>query len=61
MADRPIQTGDWQGKAGGYGIQDNDPFVTRIGGCHSNIVGLPMTTTIAMLAEVGIFRSTDVS
>jgi septum formation protein len=52
--DRYIATNDWRGKAGGYGIQDNDPFVTRISGCHTNIVGLPMTDTIELLQEAGI-------
>jgi septum formation protein len=52
--DAYIATGDWQGKAGGYGIQDQDPFVTRTSGCHTNIVGLPMTTTARLLAEAGL-------
>jgi septum formation protein len=52
--ERYVQTGDWRGKAGGYGIQDQDPFVQRMSGCHTNIVGLPMTTTRAMLRTVGI-------
>lgn len=52
--DQYVAGGKWQGKAGGYGIQDRDPFVTRLAGCHTNIVGLPMTTTVRMLAEVGI-------
>jgi len=52
--DRYIASNEWQGKAGGYGIQDNDPFVTRISGCHTNIVGLPMTDTIELLREAGI-------
>jgi septum formation protein len=49
-----VASGDWSGKAGGYGIQDNDPFVTRISGCHTAIVGLPMKTTRIMLAAAGI-------
>ena len=49
-----VATNQWQGKAGGYGIQDNDPFVTRIAGSHTNIVGLPMTATKRLLAEAGI-------
>lgn len=53
--DRYIDSGDWEGKAGGYGIQDHDPFVKRMSGCHTNIVGLPMTTTKVMLAGVGIY------
>lgn len=54
-----IATNLWEGKAGAYGIQDNDPFVQRIAGCHTNIVGLPIKTTIAMLAAVGIYPSGD--
>jgi septum formation protein len=49
-----IATGQWQGKAGAYGIQDSDPFVARIDGCLTNIVGLPMTTTVRLLRKVGI-------
>ena len=45
---------DWQGKAGGYGIQDRDPFVTRMSGSHSNIVGLPMSATRQLLAAAGV-------
>ena len=45
---------DWRGKAGGYGIQDNDPFVTRISGSYSNIVGLPMEEVCEWLKEAGI-------
>ena len=51
---RYVATGDWAGKAGGYGIQDDDPFVTRTAGSHSNIVGLPMSATKKLLAEAGI-------
>ena len=51
-----VATGDWAGKAGGYGIQDerDDPFVTRTAGSHTNIVGLPMERTRELLAEAGI-------
>lgn len=52
--DRYVAGGDWQGKAGGYGIQDRDPFVTRQSGSRSNIVGLPMAATRAILAEAGV-------
>jgi septum formation protein len=51
---RYVESGEWQGKAGGYGIQDPDPFVTRISGSHRNIVGLPMTMTRQFLSEAGI-------
>jgi septum formation protein len=52
--DRYITSGEWQGKAGGYGIQDPDPFVTRTSGCLTNIVGLPMTTTADLLRDAGV-------
>ena len=53
-----VATGEWQGKAGGYGIQDRDPFVTRVAGCHTNIVGLPMTTTAGLLSSAGVRPAT---
>jgi septum formation protein len=52
--DAYVAGGQWQGKAGGYGIQDHDPFVTRITGSLSNIVGLPMEDAREMLREAGI-------
>jgi septum formation protein len=53
--ERYLATNEWQGKAGGYGIQDADPFVARVAGCHTNIVGLPMTTTRKLLDEAGVY------
>jgi septum formation protein len=32
----------WEGKSGGYGVQDRDPFVSVVRGSFSNVVGLPM-------------------
>lgn len=52
--ERYVQSGDWQGKAGGYGIQDCDPFVIRTAGSHSNIVGLPMRAARELLVAAGI-------
>ena len=52
--DQYIASGDWEGKAGGYGIQDHDPFVKRMAGSHTNIVGLPMETVRKMLVRAGI-------
>ena len=52
--DRYVASNEWQGKAGGYGIQDKDPFVVRQSGSHTNIVGLPMTMTRKLLEEAGI-------
>lgn len=52
---RYVNSRDWEGKAGGYGIQDSDPFVTRLSGSHTNIVGLPITTAKDLLASAGIY------
>lgn len=47
-----LDSGAWQGKAGAYGIQDeNDPFVERIDGSFSNVVGLPLELLRDMLAR----------
>jgi len=51
---RYVASNEWQGKAGGYGIQDPDPFVTRISGSQTNIVGLPMELVGEMLNEAGV-------
>ncbi len=32
----------WEGKAGAYGVQDGDPFVSVVHGSLANVVGLPM-------------------
>ncbi len=37
-----LDSGRWEGKAGAYGVQDDDPFVTVVDGSWSNVVGLPM-------------------
>ena len=49
-----IATNLWQGKAGAYGLQDPHGFVNSTTGCQTNIVGLPITTTIRLLREAGI-------
>jgi septum formation protein len=49
-----LETGEWEGKAGAYGIQDRDPFVERVAGNHTNIVGLPMQKTKELLSAAGI-------
>ena len=53
--DQYLRTGLWRGKAGGYGIQDRDPLVTRISGSHTNGIGLPLNEAGGLLARAGIF------
>ena len=48
-----VASGDWQGKAGGYGIQDDDPFVTCVDGPADNVVGLPMDLVRTLLTPGG--------
>lgn len=40
--DNYLDSGHWQGKAGGYGLQDDDPFISIRSGSWSGVVGLPM-------------------
>jgi len=50
--------GEWRGKAGGYAIQGAAAmFVRAIHGSYSNIVGLPLFETVALLRGAG-FRLT---
>lgn len=49
-----LQSGEWQVKAGGYGIQGRaDAFVTAINGSYSNVVGLPLQTSADLLRGLG--------
>lgn len=49
-----LASGEWQGKAGGYAIQGRAAmFVTKIIGSYSNVVGLPLYETAALLRGVG--------
>lgn len=46
--------GEWRGKAGGYAIQGRAAaFIARIGGSYSNVVGLPLYETHALLTGLG--------
>jgi septum formation protein len=49
-----LDSGQWQGKAGAYGVQDAaDAFVERLEGSYTNVVGLPMELLARMLADMG--------
>ncbi len=50
-----ITNGQWEGKAGAYGIQETgDEFVERIDGSFTNVMGLPMELTNRLLEQLGI-------
>ena len=49
-----LQSGEWRGKAGGYAIQGRAArFVASLSGSYSNVVGLPLYETIALLGGEG--------
>lgn len=52
--ERYIDHGEWRGKAGGYAIQGRAAtFVRSLSGSHSNVVGLPLFETAALLRGLG--------
>jgi len=49
-----IASREWRGKAGGYAIQGlAGCFVQKVIGSYTNVVGLPLTETVGMLAAEG--------
>ncbi len=49
-----LESGEWQGKAGGYGIQGlAGAYISNIIGSYSNVVGLPLYETRNMLIGAG--------
>jgi len=49
-----LASGEWRGKAGGYGVQGMaEMFVAQLNGSHSAVVGLPLRETAALLAGRG--------
>ena len=51
---RYLDSGEWQGKAGGYAVQGRAAaFVPSISGSYSNVVGLSLSDTHAMLTGLG--------
>ncbi len=47
-----LESGQWAGKAGAYGVQDNDPIVTTISGTWSNVVGLPVESLLKLFQQI---------
>jgi septum formation protein len=49
-----LGSGEWRGKAGGYAVQGlAGSFVVKIVGSYTNVVGLPLQETIALLSGEG--------
>ena len=49
-----LASGDWQGKAGGYGIQGlAGAFIPWISGSYTGVMGLPVAETAGLLAAAG--------
>ena len=52
--DSYLASGEWRGKAGGYAIQGlAGAFVERLVGSYTNVVGLPLAETAALLGGEG--------
>ena len=52
--DAYLASGEWRGKAGGYGIQGRAAaFVPAINGSYTNVVGLALAEVRAMLLGLG--------
>ena len=49
-----LASNDWQGKAGGYGIQGPaGAFIPKVNGSFTSIVGLPLAETAGLLIAAG--------
>jgi septum formation protein len=45
-----VASGEWRGKAGGYGIQGEAArFIRFLSGSYSGVVGLPLFETVKLL------------
>lgn len=50
-----VQTGEPMDKAGAYALQGiASAFVRKIEGCYTNVIGLPVPDTVALLREHGL-------
>jgi septum formation protein len=49
-----LASGEWRGKAGGYGVQGlAGTFVVKMVGSYTNVVGLPLYETVGLLTADG--------
>ena len=50
-----LDSGEWRGKAGGYGIQGRaGAFITHLSGSYTGVVGLPVYETRNLLTAAGV-------
>jgi septum formation protein len=50
-----VATGEPLDKAGAYALQgEGGRFVEKVEGSETNVIGLPMHETLALLAELGV-------
>ena len=50
-----LDSGEWEGKAGAYGIQGRAAaFVAHLEGSHSGVMGLPLHETHVLLRRFGL-------
>lgn len=53
--DSYIDSGEWRGKAGGYGIQGRaGAFITHLSGSYTGVVGLPVYESRTLLRAAGL-------
>ena len=49
-----VASGQWRGKAGGYGVQGlAGGFITDLQGSYPSVVGLPLYETLNLLSGLG--------
>ena len=52
-----LESGEWDGKAGGYGIQGiAEAYISKLIGSYSNVVGLPLFETRNLLQGAGYIK-----
>ena len=47
-----LESGDWEGKAGAFGYQDDLPWIEILSGSPSNVIGLPLELLARMLERM---------
>jgi len=59
--DAYLDSGEWEGKAGAYGIQGRaQVFISHLDGSFSGVMGLPLHETAELLRGFGLFPSRNV-